>query len=84
MPNYPSSTKRLRQSFKRRARNHYKRKTTRTFLKKLRSTTSKDEAQKLYNRVSSMLDKLAKNNLIHKNKAANQKSKLARYVNTLS
>lgn len=84
MPNYPSSRKRLRQNEKRRERNRYQRKTARTFMKRLLKTTDQEEARKLYNRVSSMLDKLAKKNLIHKNKAANQKSRLARHVDSLS
>ena len=52
-------------------------------MKKLQETTDKKEAQELYKTVSSMLDKLAKNNVIHKNKAANNKARLAKYVNNL-
>ena len=65
-------------------RNRFYGKTTRTFIKKLRSTTNKKEAQELLSQVSSMLDKLAKRNIIHKNKASNNKAKLAKYVNGLS
>lgn len=55
----------------------------RTNLKKLRATTNKEEAQDLYPKVSSMLDKLVKKNIIHKKKAANLKSSLAKHVNSL-
>ncbi len=64
-------------------RNRYQHKTTRTFVKRLRNTTDKAEAQELLKTVISMLDKLAKRNIIHKNKAANNKSKLTRMVNSL-
>ena len=49
-------------------------------IKRLRTSTEKTEAEKLYVEVSSMLDKLAKKNVIHKNKASNQKSKLAKVL----
>ena len=83
MANHKSALKRIRSSNAKRLRNKYQAKTTRTFIKKLRETTDKKEAQGLYAKVSSMLDKLAKNNIIHKNKAANNKSKLAKLVNSL-
>jgi len=84
MANHKSAIKRIRQNEARRLHNRYYAKTTRTFVKKLRKTTNKEEALKLLPMVSSMLDKLAKRNIIHKNKASNLKSKLARYVNSLS
>lgn len=84
MANHKSALKRIRANETKRLRNRFQHKTTRTFIKKLRSTTDKVEAQDLYKKVSSMLDKLAKKNVIHKNKAANNKSKLARLVNKLS
>lgn len=80
MANHKSSIKRIRQADVRRLRNRYVAKTTRNSVKKLRSLTDKAEAQTLYPSVASMLDKLAKKNVIHKNKAANLKSKLAHYV----
>ncbi|MFS8617184.1 MAG: 30S ribosomal protein S20 [Solitalea sp.] len=83
MANHKSALKRIRQSAARRLRNRYYAKTTRNAIKKLRTTTDKQEAVELYPRVSSMLDRLAKRNVIHKNNAANKKSKLARYVNSL-
>ncbi len=83
MANHKSALKRIRANNAKRLRNRYQHKTTRTFIKKLRETTDKVEAQELFKKVSGMLDKLAKRNIIHKNKAANNKSKLASYVNSL-
>ena len=84
MANHQSSLKRMRQTQKRRLHNRYYAKTTRNAIKKLRSLEDKTEAVKLLAKVSSMLDKLAKKNVIHKNKANNLKSKLAIKVNQLS
>jgi len=83
MANHKSAIKRIRANNAKRLRNRYQAKTTRTFIKKLRNTTDKAEAQTLYKEVASMLDRLAKKNVIHKNKAANNKSKLAIFVNNL-
>ena len=83
MANHKSAIKRIRQANARRLQNRYVAKTTRNAVKKLRSVTDKEEAQKLYPSVCSMLDKLAKKNVIHKNKAGNLKSKLAHHVNSL-
>ncbi len=80
MANHKSSIKRIRSNAAKRLRNRYQAKTTRTLIKRLRTSTEKSEAEKLYVEVSSMLDKLAKKNVIHKNKASNQKSKLAKVV----
>ncbi|ALI99722.1 30S ribosomal protein S20 [Rufibacter tibetensis] len=84
MANHKSALKRIRSNNAKRLLNRYQAKTTRTFVKRLRNTTDKAEAQELFKTVSGMLDKLAKKNVIHKNKAANNKSKLARFVNTLA
>ena len=84
MANHPSSLKRVRSSESKRALNRYQAKTTRTFMKKLKETTDKKEAEEMYKKVSSMLDKLAKKNVIHKNNAANKKAKLAKHVQSLS
>jgi len=84
MANHQSAKKRIRQSEKRRLHNKYYAKTTRNAVKKLRLTTEKEEATKLLPKVSSLIDKLAKRNIIHKNKAANLKSKLTRHVNKLA
>jgi small subunit ribosomal protein S20 len=83
MANHKSAEKRIRANETKRLRNRYQAKTTRTQIKKLGETTKKDEAQALLNNVSSMIDKLAKKNVIHWKKAANQKSKLAKRVNAL-
>jgi len=84
MANHKSAEKRIRANEKKRVRNRYQHKTTRTFIKKLRTTTVKSEAETLLKEVTGMIDKLAKNNIIHKNKAANQKSKLTKYVKSLA
>tara|TARA_B100000508_G_C11275614_1_gene187893 strand:- start:314 stop:565 length:252 start_codon:yes stop_codon:yes gene_type:complete len=80
MANHKSALKRIRSSEKKRLLNRYQHKTTRNAMKKLRETTDKKEAEKLFPEVISMVDKLAKKNIIHKNKAANLKSQLAKHV----
>lgn len=77
MANHKSALKRIRSNDAKADRNKYQVKTTRTFIKKLKNTTDKAEAQELFKKVSGMIDKLAKKNIIHKNNAANKKSKLA-------
>ena len=84
MANHKSSEKRIRQEQKRRLHNRYYAKTMRNAVRKLRATKEKEEALQLYPSVQKALDKLAKNNIIHKNKASNLKSKLALYINKLS
>lgn len=84
MANHKSAEKRIRANETKRVRNRYQAKTTRTSVKKLVTTTKKDEAQALLKEVSGMIDKLAKKNVIHWKKAANQKSKLAKRVNKLA
>ena len=83
MANHKSSIKRIRANATKRLRNRYQAKTTRNAIKKLRTTTSKKEATPLLGKVVSMVDRLAKKNVIHKNKAANNKSKLTKFVNGL-
>lgn len=83
MANHKSAEKRIRQAEVRRLRNRYVARTTRNAVKKFRALTEKEEAQKQYPSVCSMLDRLAKKNVIHKNKAGNLKSKLAAHVNSL-
>jgi small subunit ribosomal protein S20 len=83
MANHKSAEKRIRSSETKRVRNRYQHKTARTVIKKLKTTTVKSEATELFRQVSAMIDKLAKNNIIHWKKAANQKSKLAKFVNGL-
>ncbi len=83
MAHHKSALKKIRQNEKRRVHNKYYAKTTRNAIKVLRNTTDKEEAAKLYPDVVSMIDKLAKRNIIHKNKASNLKSKLAVQINQL-
>jgi small subunit ribosomal protein S20 len=84
MANHKSAEKRIRANEAKRVRNRYQAKTTRTYIKKLRTTTAKSEAETLLKEVSSMIDRLAKKNIIHWKKAANQKSKLSKLVNKLA
>jgi small subunit ribosomal protein S20 len=84
MANHKSAEKRIRQTLTRRLRNKYYAKTARNAVRDLRKTTDKEAASELLKRVSSMLDRLAKKNVIHKNKAGNLKSKLALHVNKLN
>lgn len=83
MANHKSALKRIRQSEKRRVHNKYYHKTTRNAVARLRENTDKKDAGAKLPTVIAMLDKLAKRNIIHKNKASNLKSKLTKYVNNL-
>ncbi|CAM1365878.1 30S ribosomal protein S20 [Tenacibaculum sediminilitoris] len=83
MANHKSALKRIRSNEAKRLRNKYQHKTTRNAVRKLRAIEDKKEAEGMFSTVVSMLDKLAKNNIIHKNKAANLKSKLAKHVAAL-
>ena len=83
MANHASADKRHRQSETRRLHNKYYAKTTRNAIKALRNTTDKEAAEASAPKVYSMIDKLAKINVIHKNKAANLKSGLAVHINNL-
>lgn len=74
----------MRQDAEKRLHNRYYKKTTRTMIKKLRHLHDKPEAEKLLPRVLSMVDRLAKRNIWHDNKADNLKSSLTKYVNHLS
>ena len=83
MANHKSALKRIRSNEAKRLRNKYQHKTTRNAMRDLRSLEDKKEAEGKLSSVISMLDKLAKNNIIHKNKAANLKSKLTKHVAAL-
>jgi small subunit ribosomal protein S20 len=83
MANHKSALKRIRSNEAKRLRNKYQHKTTRNAVRDLRTSGDKKEAEGKLNAVISMLDKLAKNNIIHKNKAANLKSKLTKHVAAL-
>ncbi|MBQ0056746.1 MAG: 30S ribosomal protein S20 [Bacteroidales bacterium] len=83
MANHKSSKKRIKQTITRNTSNRYYGKITRNAVRKFRATTDKAEATAQLPKVSSMLDRLAKKGVIHANKAANLKSKLAKQVNKL-
>jgi len=82
MANHKSALKRIRSNEAKRLRNRYQHKTTRNSIKKLKES-GKKEAEEMFPQVVSMIDKLAKKNIIHDNKAANLKSKLAKHVAAL-
>ncbi len=84
MANHKSSIKRIRQIESRRLRNRYYAKTARNAVRRLRAMTDKNEAAEAYRKVSSLLDRLASNGAISKNKASNLKSKLALHINKLA
>lgn len=84
MANHKSSLKRIRQDKVKTLHNKYYAKTMRNAVRKLRAMTDKDEAVKLYPEVQKMVDKLAKTNIIHKNKAANLKSSLCKHISKLA
>jgi small subunit ribosomal protein S20 len=83
MANHKSALKRIRSNNAKRLRNRFVHKTTRTAIRKLRTTLDKTVAEKALPKVASMIDRLAKRNIIHANKASNLKSGLAIYVNKL-
>ncbi|HPK30634.1 MAG TPA: 30S ribosomal protein S20 [Bacteroidales bacterium] len=83
MANHASAEKRYRQSEKRRLHNRYYARTTRNAIKAIRNTTDKAAAEASLPKVFAMIDKLAKINVIHKNKAANLKSGISIHVNKL-
>lgn len=84
MANHKATKKDMRQAAKRRDRNRYYGKTTRNAIRDLKDLKENKAATEKLHSVESMIDKLAKKGVIHKNKAANLKSKLARNVNALA
>ena len=84
MANHKSSLKRIRQAEKRRLENRYWAKTARNAVRKIRKMTDKKEAEEAYNKVSALLNKLGRKNIISKNKAANLCSGLQLYINKLA
>ncbi len=84
MAHHKSALKRIRQNEKRRLQNRYYKKTARTAIKNLRELKDQSEAASYLPKVISMVDRLAKNGNIHRNKAANIKSSLTRHVNALA
>ena len=83
MANHKSALKRIRSSEVKRIRNKYKHKTARSAVRVLRASTDKKVAEDMLPSVISMLDRLSKRNIIHKNKSANLKSKLTKHVASL-
>jgi small subunit ribosomal protein S20 len=83
MAHHKSAKKRIRQDEKKRLHNRYYKKSTRTAIKKVREMEDKDEAEKQLPGLFSMIDRLAKRNLFHPNKAANLKSGLAKHIQRL-
>ena len=83
MANHKSAIKRIRSSEIKKVRNKYQHKTTKSFIKELQQETKKTAAKKTLPKAVSMIDKLVKNNIIHKKKGANIKSKLVKKVNSL-
>lgn len=81
MANHQSAIKRTRSNETKRLRNRYQLKACRASVKKLKHTTDQAQRETLLKKVASALDKLAKKNIIHSNKAANSKSKLTKWVN---
>ena len=84
MAHHQSAKKRIRQNESKKVHNRYYAKTARNAVKELRNTTEKVDATAMYPKVVAMLDKLAKRNIIHKNKASNLKSSLALHINKLA
>ena len=83
MANHKSALKRIRSSETKRQRNRFQHKTSRNAIRDFKALEKKKEALKQFPLVVSMIDKLAKNNIIHDNKAANLKSKLSKHLGTL-
>ena len=83
MANHKSALKRIRSNRAKQLINKYQHKTTRNAVRDLRAATEKKEAEEMFPKVVSMLDRLAKKNIIHKNKASNLKSKLTKHVAAL-
>ena len=84
MANHQATRKDVRQSEARRERNRYYGKTTRNAIRAILESKTKSEAEVNLSKVISMIDKLAKRNVIHKNKASNLKSGLVKRISTLA
>ena len=83
MANHKSAIKRIRSNETKKLRNRYQHKSTRTALKKFFDIEKKKDAKKQISSIESMVDKLAKKNIIHQNKASNIKSRLAKHLSSL-
>jgi len=84
MANHKSALKRIRQTEAKRLHNRYYARTMRSEVRKFRSLTGKTEAEQQLPKLYAMIDKMAKRNMIHKNKAGNLKSSISKYANSLS
>lgn len=84
MPQHQSAAKRIRQNDKRRTQSRYQKSRVRTMVKDLEQTTSKAEAEDKLNTVKAVLDRLGRRRIIHPNRVAKTKSRLEKYVNSLS
>lgn len=84
MANHSATKKHSRQAIKRNEHNRYYGKTTRNAIRDLRQITDQKEAAEKLPSTLAMVDKLAKHGVIHRNKAANLKSKLTKQVNALA
>ncbi|MCF8362715.1 MAG: 30S ribosomal protein S20 [Prolixibacteraceae bacterium] len=83
MANHLSAKKRIRQNAKRNLQNKYYAKTMRNAIRKMRDITNKGEAEEMYPKVTSFIDRLAQKSVIHDKKADNLKSKLAKHIQKL-
>jgi small subunit ribosomal protein S20 len=83
MANHQSALKRIRSNEAKRLRNRYQHRTTRNAMKKFQELSDKAEAEKMFPSLISMIDKLAKKNIIHSNKASNLKSNMAKHIAAL-
>jgi len=79
-----SELKRVRQSLRNNLRNRHYKSMMKTSIKKVLLSTAKKDAESLKNQAFKVIDKVASKGVIHKNKAANQKSRISRHINTLS
>jgi len=84
MANHKSAEKRVKQAAEKRVVNRYYARTMRHAVKKIRNTTSREEAAAMLPKITSLIDRLTKKNIIHKNKAANLKSSITKHINSLA
>lgn len=83
MPQHQSAKKRVRQNKKRRERNRTQRSKMRTLINNVMEATDKEEAQELFRKATSYLDKMAAKGIVHDNKAARKKSQMTKHINNL-
>lgn len=83
MAHHKSALKRIQTNIRDAQRNKQYMSRLKTQIKKVRAAENKEQGEKLYRETSSYLDKLVNKGIIHRNKAANQKSKLAAFINKM-